>query len=124
MHVLMIKTSSLGDIIHCFEGMLECYHHRPDIVFDWVVASNFSELPKLLPNVRKVIEINERQWRRNILQPKTWQSLKESILRLKQDNYDFTVDAQGRFIQNFSSMGIWNSIIITIFEIIFQETSI
>ena len=97
MHVLMIKTSSLGDIIHCFEGMLECYHHRPDIVFDWVVASNFSELPKLLPNVRKVIEINERQCRRNILQPKTWQSLKESILRLKQDNYDVTVDAQGRF---------------------------
>lgn len=95
MRILLIKTSSLGDIVHCFEGLLACYKYRPDISFDWVVEQPFQELPSLLPNVHQVITTNIRQWRKQLLYQQTWREISHQLNLLKNHTYPLTIDAQG-----------------------------
>ena len=95
MRILLIKTSSLGDIVHCFDGLLACYKYRPDISFDWVVEEPFKELPTLLPNVHQVITTNIRQWRKQLLHQNTWREIAHQLNLLKSHSYPITIDAQG-----------------------------
>jgi heptosyltransferase-1 len=50
--VLIVKVSSLGDVIHTLPAVTDAHRARPDIVFDWVVEENFSEVPSWHPGGR------------------------------------------------------------------------
>tara|TARA_E500000178_G_C16974017_1_gene732420 strand:+ start:752 stop:1651 length:900 start_codon:yes stop_codon:yes gene_type:complete len=75
--------------------MLECHLHRPEIIFDWVVEKPFAELPQLLPNVKKIITTDVRQWRKKPFQATTRKAFKSSLRELREHSYDLTIDAQG-----------------------------
>lgn len=96
---LIIKTSSLGDIIHTLPALTDAVNTLGDIQFDWVVEENFSEIPAWHPAVRKVIPVAIRRWRKNILQTifggknsKEWKQFRQ---QLKAQHYDMVIDAQG-----------------------------
>ena len=57
MRVLIVKVSSLGDIIHTLPAITDARRARPDIVFDWVVEENFVEVPSWHPAVDRVIPV-------------------------------------------------------------------
>jgi len=95
MKVLIIKTSSLGDIIHTLPALTDAKKILGEIQFDWVVEESFAEIPDWHPAVRTVIPVAIRRWRHNILktfQSGEWQQFKQ---QLQQQQYDAVIDAQG-----------------------------
>jgi heptosyltransferase-1 len=95
MRNLIIKTSSLGDIIHTLPAITDAVQAYPDIRFDWVVEENFAEIPAWHPAVEKIIPIAWRRWRKNLLKLKTYRELKIFNDQLKSTPYSRVIDLQG-----------------------------
>ncbi|HHX36027.1 MAG TPA: lipopolysaccharide heptosyltransferase I [Gammaproteobacteria bacterium] len=95
MRVLLIKTSSLGDVIHTLPALTDALRANPDIRFDWVVEEGFAEIPHWHPAVDQVIPVAIRRWRKNLLQ--TWRNGEwhDFKRRVHQQHYDLVIDAQG-----------------------------
>ena len=66
MRVLIIKLTSMGDLMHALPALTDAAKQIPNIVFDWVVDENFSEVPLWHPKVKSVITTNHRSWKKNI----------------------------------------------------------
>ncbi len=95
MRVLIVKMSSLGDLIHTFPALTEAAAAVPQAQFDWLVDQSFAEVPAWHPAVRDIIRLNLRQWRK---QPRlAWQSgaIGAFVRRLRRQPYDLIIDAQG-----------------------------
>ena len=95
MRVLLIKTSSLGDVIHSLPALSDARAAIPDIQFDWVVEEGFAEIPAWHPAVAQVLPVAIRRWRKNL-----WQTLRNGEwrrfkARLREQRYDLVIDAQG-----------------------------
>lgn len=95
MRVLLIKTSSMGDIIHTLPALTDAQQAIPGIRFDWVVEEGFADIPAWHPVVEQIIPVAIRRWRKNLWQ--TWRSgeYRRFRQRLKQEEYDLVLDAQG-----------------------------
>ncbi|WP_246540204.1 lipopolysaccharide heptosyltransferase I [sulfur-oxidizing endosymbiont of Gigantopelta aegis] len=93
--VLIIKTSSLGDVIHTLPALSDAVARLGEVQFDWVVEENFAEIPAWHPAVNKVIPVAIRRWRKQIFKTLfsgEWQSFK---VDLQVERYDVVIDAQG-----------------------------
>ncbi|MTI15288.1 lipopolysaccharide heptosyltransferase I [Sansalvadorimonas verongulae] len=106
MRVLIIKTSSLGDVIHTLPAITDACAAIPDITFDWVVEEGFSEIPSWHPAVDNIIPVAIRRWRKNIL--RTWKSGEWKNFRdqIKANKYDVVIDAQGLLKSAILTRGI------------------
>jgi heptosyltransferase-1 len=95
LRVLLIKTSSLGDVIHTLPALTDAARAVPGIEFDWVVEEGFAEIPSWHPAVNAIIPVAIRRWRKSIWQ--TWRSgeWKRFKQRLRDTPYDLVIDAQG-----------------------------
>jgi heptosyltransferase-1 len=93
--ILLVKTSSLGDIVHCFPAVSDVARHVRDSRIDWVVEEAFAELPTLHPAVRTVIPVALRRWRRSPAAPATWREAGAFLRQLRSAAYDRVIDAQG-----------------------------
>tara|TARA_R110002074_G_scaffold54746_1_gene136348 strand:- start:54987 stop:56003 length:1017 start_codon:yes stop_codon:yes gene_type:complete len=93
MKVLIIKTSSLGDVIHTLPALTDAVNAIPDITFDWVVEDSFQDIPRMHPNVDRVIPVSIRLWRQNIWAHRA--AIRASIKNIQQERYDAVIDAQG-----------------------------
>lgn len=95
MRVLIIKTSSLGDVIHTLPALTDAAQAIPGIRFDWVVEEGFAEIPSWHPAVDQVIPVAIRRWRKNLWQTiksGEWKAFKQ---RVRERKYDLVIDAQG-----------------------------
>ncbi|MCU1718347.1 lipopolysaccharide heptosyltransferase I [Pseudomonas sp. 5P_3.1_Bac2] len=95
MRVLLIKTSSLGDVVHTLPALTDAARAIPGIQFDWVVEEGFAEIPAWHPAVAQVIPVAIRRWRKHL-----WQTIKSGEWRrfkqrLGETRYDLVIDAQG-----------------------------
>ncbi|UDG79601.1 lipopolysaccharide heptosyltransferase RfaC [Candidatus Steffania adelgidicola] len=95
MHVLIIKTSSMGDILHTLPALTDAMQMLPEICFDWVVEENFAQIPAWHPAVRQVIPVAIRRWRKNWFCSVTRQERYKFKRKLQQERYHATIDAQG-----------------------------
>ena len=97
MRILIIKTSSLGDIIHCLPVLADLKKYNKDLEVDWVVEEYYVPLLKLSKHPVNVIPIALRRWRKTLLSsPKeTWSEMKAFFRRLRTKKYDRVVDVQG-----------------------------
>jgi heptosyltransferase-1 len=95
MRVLVIKTSSLGDVIHTLPALTDAADAYPDIQFDWVVEENFAEVPTWHRQVNEVIPVALRRWRKNIRQSLQSEEWRYFVKRLRSSQYDKIIDAQG-----------------------------
>jgi heptosyltransferase-1 len=93
--ILLIKTSSLGDVVHNLPVATDLARRYPDAVIDWVVEENFAELPRLHPAVRRVIPVAVRRWRKSLLAPATWREMAAFRRAVRADSYDAVIDSQG-----------------------------
>ena len=95
MHVLVVKLSSMGDIIHTLPALTDARRALPGVRFDWVVEEGFAEIPGWHPAVDKVIPVAFRRWRKRPvrgLAGKEWRAARSEI---KAVDYDCVIDAQG-----------------------------
>jgi len=92
-NILLIKTSSLGDVVHNFPVATDILKRFPGTQIDWVVEENFAALPALHPGVRKTIPVAMRRWRRS------WWAARDEIRAarraLQACRYDIALDTQG-----------------------------
>ncbi len=95
MKVLIVKVSSLGDVIHTLPAVTDAYRAKRDLKFDWVVEEAFTEIPAWHPAVDKVIPVAFRRWRKNLV--KTWRNGEFHTFKkdLQEEHYDLVIDAQG-----------------------------
>lgn len=94
MRVLLIKTSSMGDIIHTLPALTDAGCALPGIQFDWVVEKAFADIPSMHPLVNKVIPIALRSWRRRLVSFATWSQWQSFKKELQASHYDAVLDAQ------------------------------
>jgi heptosyltransferase-1 len=94
-HILLVKTSSLGDVIHNLPVVADICAHVPDARIDWVVEEEFADVPALHPRVERVIPVATRRWRRTLMSPATWREFADVRRRLREYPYDVVLDTQG-----------------------------
>lgn len=93
--ILIVKTSSLGDVIHTLPAVTEAYQHYPDWEFAWVVEENFAEIPHWHPAIKQVIPVAWRRWRKQLGKVATWHAWHAYRDKVKAQTYDYVIDAQG-----------------------------
>lgn len=93
--VLLVKTSSLGDVIHCLPAVSDMAACVPDLTLDWVVEEEFAEIPRLHPAVSRAVPVRLRSWRRRLLEQGAWREVDEFRRSIRTSRYDRIIDAQG-----------------------------
>ena len=91
MRALLIKMSSMGDVVHALPAVTDAARHG--VTFDWVVEEAFADIPPLHPAVREVIPIAWRRWRSSLRSSRRELSGFWELLR--QRRYDLILDSQG-----------------------------
>ncbi|HEU4708562.1 MAG TPA: lipopolysaccharide heptosyltransferase I [Methylophilaceae bacterium] len=95
MRLLIVKTSSLGDVIHNLPIVADIHSHFPDMRIDWLVEESFADIPRLHPGVDSVITVAARRWRKNLRSAKTWSEIADCRSALRNNGYDLVLDTQG-----------------------------
>lgn len=95
MRILLIKTSSLGDVVHNLPVVSDLRRRYPEAQIDWVVEEAFLDIPRLHPGLRRVIPVALRRWRRSLLSPATWGEIRSFRATLQKESYDLAIDTQG-----------------------------
>ena len=95
MHLLLVKTSSLGDVIHNLPVVSDLRRAFPDATIDWCVEESFAEIPRLHPEVAEVIPVAIRRWRKHLGSMQTWSEMRAFRRRIKTTAYDAVLDTQG-----------------------------
>lgn len=95
LQILLVKTSSMGDVIHNLPVISDILDYYPDAQFDWMVEESFAEIPKLHPRVRSIIPVAVRRWRKSLFTRSTWCEIGDLKARLKNTDYDLVIDTQG-----------------------------
>ncbi|TCV93497.1 lipopolysaccharide heptosyltransferase RfaC [Biostraticola tofi] len=95
MQVLIVKTSSMGDVLHTLPALTDAMHALPGVLFDWVVEENFAEIPSWHRAVDRVIPVAIRRWRKNWFGSTVRQERCDFKRDLQLRRYDAVIDAQG-----------------------------
>ncbi len=92
--VLIIRSSSLGDIVHSLPVVHDMHRHCPDLAIDWVAEEPFAALVRLNHGVRHVVPVALRRWRHGLLSRATWREAQAFRRELVQERYDAVIDLQ------------------------------
>jgi heptosyltransferase-1 len=93
--LLIVKTSSMGDVIHALPLAADIARARPGAQIDWLVEESFAALPAMSRHVTKVQRVALRRWRHAPFSFETRREMaavKEALLAAR---YDLAIDAQG-----------------------------
>ena len=95
MNILIVKLSSLGDVVHTLPVVQDLLAVFPDACVDWVVERGFAPLVRRCEGVDRVIPCDLRRWRKAPLARATraeWRTFRED---LHARAYDAVIDLQG-----------------------------
>jgi len=95
MKILLVRVSSLGDVLHNLPMVADILRHHPHAVIDWVVEEGYVSLVRLNPRVRKIIPFALRRWRKGLGKPETRAEMKAFWRSLREEQYDLVFDTQG-----------------------------
>ena len=93
--VLIVKTTSMGDVVHALPAIADLARVKPDTQIDWVIERSFADIPRLSEHVRFVHEVAVRDWRRRLLTRSTWDEINRVRHAFRIEQYDAVVDLQG-----------------------------
>ena len=93
--ILLVKTSSLGDVIHNLPVVTDILQQYPNVQIDWVVEESFADIPKLHPAINQVFTVAVRRWRKQVLSKKTWGEIATFKRQVSEKPYDLIIDTQG-----------------------------
>ena len=93
--ILLVKTTSLGDVIHCLPAVSDMAAQFPGVQLDWVIEEPYAGLAALHPAVTHALPVAVRRWRRSLASRATWDEIKAFRHSLAAEGYDRVIDAQG-----------------------------
>ena len=93
--ILIVKLSSLGDVVHAMAAVQDVRRALPDAQIDWVVERAFVPLVQRCQGVQRVVACDLRRWRKQPLAAQTRSEWCAFKAELQQQRYDFVLDLQG-----------------------------
>lgn len=94
LRILIVKTTSMGDVIHALPVLEDIHAQYPEAIIDWLVEAPFLELVKANKHVNEVIPIELRKWRQKGWKY-TYQMWCQLRAKLADRTYDYVIDLQG-----------------------------
>ena len=97
--ILLVKLSSLGDVVHALPVVQDIHAALPGAQIDWVVEKSFASL--LMPLVgspqglHRVVTCEIRRWRKRFWTAQTRAQWRAFKLQLQSEAYDAVIDLQG-----------------------------
>jgi heptosyltransferase-1 len=95
--ILIVRVSSLGDVVHNMPMLQDILQHYPQAQIDWVVEEAYVGLVRLQPGVRRIIPVALRRWRKQWWSKAVRAEIKAFRQTLAQESYDVVFDTQGLF---------------------------
>jgi heptosyltransferase-1 len=95
LNILLVRVSSLGDVLHNLPMVADILRQHPDAQIDWVVEEGYVSLVRLNPHVRKIIPFALRRWRKSLGKAETRAEIKAFFRTLREQEYDYVFDTQG-----------------------------
>ena len=95
MRLLLVKTSSLGDVLHALVPLTDAARVLPGLRCDWLVEEAYADVPAWHPAVQRVIPSAVRRWRRSPGRTITSGEWARFRADLRRESYDLVLDAQG-----------------------------
>src|SRR6185295_4962273 len=92
--ILVVRPSSLGDIVHALTLVADVRAHRPELAIDWVAEAGFVPLLELHPGLRRIIPIALRRWRHRPFARSTWREFAAFRRAVRHDDYAAVLDLQ------------------------------
>jgi ADP-heptose:LPS heptosyltransferase len=93
--ILIVKLSSLGDVVHAMPAVQDLRRALSQAQIDWVVEPAFAPLVRRCSGVQRVIECDLRRWRRAPLAAGTRSGWRAFRAELQAQAYDWVIDLQG-----------------------------
>jgi heptosyltransferase-1 len=92
--VLVVRPSSLGDVVYALALVSDVVRHCPHLPVDWVAEDAFVDLVRLDPRIRRVVPLALRRWRHAPLAPATWRDMAHFRRALRHERYDAILNLQ------------------------------
>ena len=102
-NILVIRLSSIGDVVHTIPALNALRDHWPRARIDWAVECRCKDVLLDNPDVDALLEIDTARWRRSIFSHHTFSSLIQSVRQLRERRYDLVLDFQGTLKSAFWS---------------------
>jgi heptosyltransferase-1 len=93
--ILLVKTSSLGDVVHNLPVASDVHRAFPDAAIDWVAEEAFAAVPGAHPALREVLPVAIRRWRSALWRREVRAEIAAFVRRLRERRYDAVIDTQG-----------------------------
>ncbi|MCF8168347.1 MAG: lipopolysaccharide heptosyltransferase I [Rhodoferax sp.] len=93
--ILVVKLSSLGDVVHSMPAVQDMLRALPGARVDWVVERAFAPLVARCVGVGTVIPCDLRTWRKNLWSARTRHEYRVFKTQLQGQSYDAIIDLQG-----------------------------
>ncbi|MGE0800211.1 MAG: lipopolysaccharide heptosyltransferase I [Lautropia sp.] len=95
MRILIVKMSSMGDVVHALPLATDLRAAQPDAEISWIVEHPFAAIPQLNPAVDRVIPIAWRRWRRRLAAAEVRAEMRAFYDDLTIEPFDLVLDCQG-----------------------------
>lgn len=95
MKLLLVRLSSMGDLIHTLPALTDLHARRPDIELHWLCEAAFADIARLHPFVRQVIPMRWRAWRKQLWRAEVRGEIAALKRRLQSEGYTQVLDSQG-----------------------------
>jgi heptosyltransferase-1 len=93
--ILIVKLTSLGDVVHAMPAVQDIRRALPQAQIDWVVERSLAPLVRCCAGVNRVIGCELRRWRQFLFSARTRQDWRAFKTELQLDAYDAVIDLQG-----------------------------
>jgi heptosyltransferase I len=93
--VLIVKLSSLGDVVHAMPAVQDIRRAWPHAEIDWVVENAFAPVVQRCEGVQRIIGCDLRRWRKAPLDAQTRAEWRTFRRELRSVRYDAIIDLQG-----------------------------
>jgi len=93
--VLIVKTSSMGDVVHALPLAADIARARPNVQIGWLCEETFAAIPSMSRHVTNVHRVALRRWRRRPFDPAVWHEVRVAKRALHESRFDLVLDAQG-----------------------------
>ncbi|MDR5737733.1 MULTISPECIES: lipopolysaccharide heptosyltransferase I [unclassified Caballeronia] len=93
--ILIVRVSSLGDVVHNMPAIADIRRRYPDAQIDWLVEESFASLVELVNGVRRAIPFSLRRWRKGFASAANWREIGKFRRDLAAEKYDLVIDCQG-----------------------------
>ncbi len=95
MRILIVKISSLGDIVHSFAFINALSRSRPDIQIDYLAGDRYADIVKNVGGVRKVYQFKRAKWGKDWWRLSVLKEMLSLITEIRKEKYDICLDMQG-----------------------------